>query len=134
MSMEYVERRIEEALKLCKGNTTKARSTLIRWCQDDQKLLHGLTKAHLNGIVAYNIDRFLSGRGDKSRKKPAPAKPAQPKLTGKEKFGMEILKAVVNSGSIFGLEAGEAPRKKGQASQQHIDAIKKLAAKNKTKK
>lgn len=133
MSLDYVERRITEALKASKGNTTKARQTLIKWCQDDLKLLHGLTKAHLNGIVAYNVDRVASGRSDKSKKKPAPAKP-QVKATGKEKFGMEILKAVVNSGSVFGMEAGAAPRKKGQASQQHIDAIKKLASKTKPKK
>lgn len=130
MSLEYVERKISEALKQSKGNTTKARQTVIKWCQEDAKLLHGLTSAHLNGIVAYNIDRIASGRSDKSKKK-APAKPAP---AGKEKFGMELLKAVVNSGSVFGMEAGQAPRKKGQASQQHIDAIKKLTAKNKPKK
>ncbi len=129
MSLEYVERRINEALKLSKGNTTKARQTVIKWCEEDAKLLHGLTKAHLNGIVAYNVERIASGRNDKSKKKAPP-----PKLPAKEKFGMEILKAVVNSGSVFGLEAGEAPRRKGQASQQHIDAIKKLTQKNKTKK
>jgi hypothetical protein len=128
--LEYVEKRIDEALKASKGNTTKARQTVIKWCQEDLKLLHGLTKAHLNGIVAYNIDRVTSGRNQKSKKK-APAKPA---LSGKEKFGMEILKAVVNSGSVFGLEATHAPRKKGQASQQHIDAIRKLASKSKPKK
>src|SRR5262245_28489566 len=132
MSLEYVERRIEEALKAAKGNSTKARQTVIKWCQDDAKLLHGLTQAHLNGIVAYNIDRVISGRSDKNKKKSTTVKPKAP--PPKEKFGMEILKAVVNSGSIFGLEAGAAPRKKGQASQQHIDAIKKLAAKNKSKK
>jgi hypothetical protein len=130
MSLEYVERRINEALKLSKGNVTKARQTVIKWCQEDSKLLHGLTKAHLNGIVAYNIDRVASGRSDKSKKK----EPAKPKMSSKEKFGMEILKAVVSSGSVFGMEAGAAPRRKGQASQQHIDAIKKLTEKNKSKK
>lgn len=131
MSLEYVERRISDALDQAKGNTTKARQLVIKWCADDAKLLRGLTQAHLNGIVAYNIDRVVSGRSEKARKKPAAAKPKAP--LPKEKFGMEILKAVVNSGSIFGLEAGAAPRKKGQASQQHIDAIRKLAAKNKKK-
>jgi hypothetical protein len=130
MSLEYVERRIEDALKSAKGNATKARQIIIKECQSDSKLLHGLTQAHLNGIVAYNVDRVISGRNSKSSKK----KIEPPKITGKEKFGMEILKAVVSSGSIFGLEAGQAPRKKGQASQQHIDAIKKLASKNKPKK
>jgi hypothetical protein len=131
MSLEYVERRIAEALQLAKGNTTKARQTIIKWCNEDPKLLQGLTKAHLNGIVAYNIERVASGRGDKAKK---PVRPQSKAATGREKFGMEILKAVVNSDSIFGMEAGAAPRKKGQASQQHIDAIKKLASKSKPKK
>lgn len=128
MSLEYVEKRINEALKLSKGNITKARQTVIKWCQEDVKLLHALTKAHLNGIVAYNVERVASGRNDKAKKKVAPKTPA------KEKFGMEILKAVVKSGSVFGMDSDREPRRKGQASQQHIDAIKKLAAKNKTKK
>lgn len=131
MSLEYVERRINEALDQAKGNVTKARQLVIKAAQDDLRLLHGLTKAHLNGIVAYNIERVASGRSDKGKKKPAPL--AKPKTPQKDKFGMEILKAVVSSDSIFGLESG-APRKKGQASQQHIDAIRKMADKSKTKK
>lgn len=129
MSLEYVEKKINEALKLSKGNATKARQTIIKWCQDDAKLLFAMTKAHLNGIVAYNVDRVASGRNDKSKKKVPPKAPPP-----KEKFGMEILKAVVKSGSVFGMDSDREPRRKGQASQQHIDAIKKLASKNKTKK
>ncbi len=131
MSLEYVERRINEALAQAKGNTTKARQLLIKAAQGDLRLLHGLTKAHLNGIVAYNIERVASGRGEKGKKKPAP--PAKPKTPQKEKFGMEILKAVVNSGAVFGMEAGTPSRKKGQASQQHIDAIRTMAEKSKKK-
>jgi hypothetical protein len=133
MSLAYVENRINEALKQSKGNETRARQIVIKWCEEDSKLLQGLTRAHLNGIVAYNIERVASGRSAKSKTTKAPAKPAA-KSKDKEKFGMEILKAVVSSSTMFGLESGAAPRKKGQASQQHIDAIKKLANKNKTKK
>ena len=132
MSLEYVERRIAEALKLSKGNETKARQTIIKWAREDVKLLQGLTNPHLNGIVAYNIERVTSGRTAKSKTKAPPKTP--PKAPPKEQFGMEILKAVVNSGSIFGMDAGAPPRKKGQASQAHIDAIKKLASKSKPKK
>ena len=134
MSLAYVENRIKEALKLTKGNVTRARQQVIKWCEEDPKLLQGLTRAHLNGIVAYNIERVASGRSAKSKAKmPPPAKPAT-KGKDKEKFGMEILKAVVSSSTLFGLEQDARPGKKGQASQQHIDAIKKLAGKNKTKK
>ena len=82
MSLEYVERRINEALKLSKGNATKARQIVIKWCQDDIRLLHGMTKAHLNGIVAYNIERVASGRSAKAKAKgsagAAPHLDAQP--------------------------------------------------------
>lgn len=126
----YIEQKIEEALKAAKGNTTRARQTVMEWCEKDSKLLIGLTRAHLNGIVAYNIDRVASGRAENSKKKTPP--PQKPKIPEQEKFGMEILKAVVGSSSQFGMDS--APRKKGQASQQHIDAIKALAAKSKAKK
>ena len=132
MSLEYVERRIAEALKLAKGNETRARQTVIKWCEEDQRLLHGITKAHLNGIVAYNIERVASGRSAKAKKVPAPKPKA--KDNSKERFGMEILKAVMNSSSVFGMDQDARPRKKEQASQQHIDAIKKLAGKSKPKK
>lgn len=129
MSLAYVESKIAQALKLAKGNATRARQQVIRWCEEDQKLLLSITRAHLNGIVAYNIERVTSGRSAKGNKAP-PVKSAKSKEP--ERFGMEILKAVVNSSSVFGLDS--APRRKGQASQQHIDAIKKLAGKGKSKK
>jgi hypothetical protein len=130
MSLEYVEKRINEALKLAKGSESKARQTIIKWAREDVKLLQGLTNPHLNGIVAYNIERVASGRSAKSKIKAPPSK-APP---AKEQFGMEILKAAVNSGAVFGMEAGAPSRKKGQASQAHIDAIKKIASKQKPKK
>lgn len=138
MSLEYAERRIKEALKLAKGNTTRARQQVIAWTYEDAKLLHALTQNHLSGIVAYHIERVNSGRSEKD-KSPPPQKPKQQpakntKAKG-EQFGMEILKAVVASGAeVFGLESSAAPRKRGQASQQHVNAIKQMAAKSKTDK
>ncbi len=128
--LSYAENKIAEAIRLAKGNPTRARQTVMEWCEKDSKLLIGLTRAHLNGIVAYNIDRVASGRADKAKEKTPP--PQKPKIPTQEKFGMEILKAVVGSSSQFGMDT--PPRKKGQASQQHIDAIKALAAKSKAKK
>ena len=137
MSQDYAERRIKEALKLANGNATRARQQVIAWTFEDAKLLHALTQNHLSGIVAYQIERVSSGRSEKDKAAP-PQKPKHPAKSAKAKndqFGMEILKAVVDAGAeVFGLESNAVPRKREQASQQHINAIKQMAAKSKTKK
>lgn len=129
MSLQYVENCIRQALEQSKGNATKARQIIMRRCEDDPKLLFGLTKAHLTGIVAYNIERVASGRSAKPK-----LSPPMPPPKGRDKFGIEVLKAVVNSGQLFGFDAESAPRRKPEVSQRHIDAIKKMASKSKPKK
>jgi len=136
MSLEYAERRIAEAIKLAKGNTTRARQQVIAWALTDEKLLQALTKSHLSGIVAYNIERVASGRAAAARKaqKPIAKKPANTaKPNQKEDFGVELLKAVASSSTeIFGLENGSAGIKRpGQVSQNHINAIRAIASKTK---
>jgi len=126
MSKEYAEQRIKEALKKTGGNAVKARQQVIAWTYEDAKLLHALTKAHLTGIVAYNIERILSGRGA-AEEHPATETPKQ-KQAKEEDFGMELLKAVAgNSGATFGLESysGGAP-KRPKVSKGHIDAIRAM--------
>lgn len=133
MSLEYAERRIREALKQAGGNITRARQQVIAWTFEDAKLLHALTKNHLNGIVAYHIDRVQSGRAEKPVD-PPPAKPKKAtKANNDDRFGMEILKAVVNSGEVFGLESSTATRHRGKASQQHVNAIHQIVEKSKSK-
>ncbi len=133
MSLAYAEQRIKEALTLAKGNQARARQHIIAWAQEDPDLLRALTKHHLTGIAAYHVERVASGRAAKPKAAPPPAKPAAPKArTEEDAFGAELLKAVASSSSaIFGLEGGAASSKRGQASQQHINAIKKMATKNK---
>jgi hypothetical protein len=132
MSNEYVEHRIQEALKLCNGNATRARQQIIAWCHEDTKLLQGLVNPHLTGIVAYNIERITSGRAQNARPKPINAAPGPraPKdpVGNDENFGMEILKTIAgNAGPMFGLEGPQAPssRRPG-VSAKHIEAIKAL--------
>jgi hypothetical protein len=139
MSSEYAENRIKEALKLSKGNQAIARQQLIAWAFEDAKLLQALTKPHLSGIVAYNIERVASGRASAAKQPQAAQKPVQKTSAGKaakpEQFGLEILKAVAGKPEIFGLEDFGAPQKRGAASPRHIEAIKAMAAKSKhTKK
>lgn len=128
MSREYAEQRIKEALKKTGGNAVKARQQVIAWTYEDAKLLHALTKAHLTGIVAYNIERILAGRGA-AEEHSIPDAPKQSRSKKEEEnFGMELLKAVAgNSGSTFGLEAysGGAPKRR-QVSKGHIDAIRAM--------
>lgn len=136
MSLEYVERRIAEALKLSKGNTARARQQIIAWALEDETLLKALTKSHLSGIVAYNIERVASGRAAAARKaqKPKPKQAAPQKAAKKEEdFGVELLKAVASSSNeVFGLENGSSGiGRPGQVSQNHINAIRAIASKNK---
>lgn len=135
MSLEYAEQRIKEALKLAKGNQAKARQQVITWAMQDERLLQALTKSHLSGIVAYNIDRVASGRAEAAKRQPSQEdfKPA-PKQKGKKEpaFGMELLKAVASSSAdVFGLEHNAPLGRRGQASENHINAIRALASKKK---
>ena len=135
MSLEYAERRIAEALKLAKGNQARARQQVTAWALQDEKLLQALTKSHLSGIVAYNIERVASGRAAAARKaqKPAPAKTAKAQNINKEAdFGVELLKAVASSSSeVFGLETNASLTRPKQVSQNHINAIRAIATQKK---
>ena len=139
MSLDYANSRIKEALKLAKGNRVKARQQIIAWTFEDAKLLHALAKPHLSGIVAYNIERVASGRADEARQaKPAPKKAAPPAKAGKkpskeETFGLQMLRAATGSPALFGFEDAGPPRRRSGTSQNHIDAIRKMASKSKTK-
>ncbi|NCT41402.1 MAG: hypothetical protein GW778_07065 [Alphaproteobacteria bacterium] len=136
MLLEYAERRIAEALKLAKGNQARARQQVIAWALSDDKLLKALTKSHLSGIVAYNIERVASGRAAAARKNQKPiqnpaAATAKPKK--EPDFGVELLRAVASSSSeVFGLENGSAGiGRPKQVSQNHINAIRAIASKSK---
>lgn len=131
MSLKYAEEKIKEALAISGGNQARARQQIIAWSFEDAKLLQALTKHHLTGIAAYHIERVASGRAAKP--KAAPPKPQEKPAPKKQEdsFGKELLQAVANSDSVFGLEAYSSPQKKGRASQQHIDAIRQMASRSK---
>ncbi|MCB1681360.1 MAG: hypothetical protein H6858_00750 [Rhodospirillales bacterium] len=138
-SRQYLENRIREALKKSKGNKHLARQQIIAWTYEDSKLLHALTRPHLDGIIAYHIDRMLSGRAvDKTgTEAPANAKKSAPasKLQKGEDFGMELLRAVVaRDAVVFGQDSGAGPSKRKQTSKQHVDALMKMASSVETTK
>lgn len=137
MSSTYVETRIKDALKASKGNKARASQQLIAWAMQDIKLLQGLTRAHLGGIVAYNVDRVASGRAEVTRSKPAPkpktAAPITKPATG-DGFGKELLKAVASeNAAVFGLETYSSPSGTTQTSQRHIDAMSQIVSASKNK-
>ncbi|MCF8495416.1 MAG: hypothetical protein K9G62_01975 [Alphaproteobacteria bacterium] len=135
MSLKYAEKRIEEALALAQGNIARARVHVLSWAAEDPKLLKALTQQHMNGIVAYHVERVASGRHEK----PPPAGTSEarrpPKAREESTFGMEILKAVADSNAVmFGLEGDGLRRPGQQVSAEHIKAIRRLAENTKPPK
>ena len=123
MSKEYAESKIREALRSSGGNIARARKTIVSAAQSDHDLLRALTSPHLDGIVAYQVERVASGRAELEKRHPE----APPPKT-EENFGMELLRAVAASEAVvFGQQNPMGTRKRG-ASRQHIDAIHKIAS------
>lgn len=135
MTIKYVEQKVREALKKNSGNKSRARQQILAWAYEDDKLLHALARPHLAGVVAYHIDRVLSGRADEQTSiKPPPEKAAKP-ANAEEQFGIEILKAISSGGSpVFGFENNAPSRSKAApTSKGHADALRAMAAKSKNK-
>lgn len=132
MNRDYAERRIREALKSSGGNATRTRQQIIAAALEDQKLLQELVAPHLTGIVAHAVNRVMT-----MKERPvAPAAPEPVKATQNDPFGMEILKAIaLGNPAQFGQESGSGVSiKKQAASQRHIDAIRQMVSKDKTRK
>ncbi|AGH98337.1 hypothetical protein [Micavibrio aeruginosavorus] len=129
MSREYAESRIREALRLSRGNATKARQQVIAWSYEDPRLLMALAQPHLTGIVAHAVNRVVEHPEGAIIDEDIPATPRTLDMAP-DTFGKEILKALSGAGTaIFGHESG-SPALSGRrkkASQSHIDALKKLA-------
>lgn len=134
MDQDYVESKVREALKNSGGNAARARQQIILWAAEDQRLLLGLTKAHLSGIVSYNIDRVISGRADSGKNEEAAAAAIPAAGNEEADFGMEILKAVAgNNGAQFGFEPSTLGKRQ-QVSQSHVDALRMMAGKKPIKR
>jgi hypothetical protein len=132
MSREYADKRIREALRLAKGNATRARQQIIAWTNEDPKLLMALTKPHLTGIVAHAINRVIhNAEAGADMAEDIPETPT-PLNMPPETFGQEIMQALKSSNAaVFGHEGGSTPGRRGQASQRHIDALRHIAKKGK---
>lgn len=138
MSLQYAETKIREALALANGNKTKAQHIVNIMAQKDVKLLYALTKNHMSGIVAFHIDRVLSGKSavapsSSSNVRAAPV--AKPRTSVKtNQFGVDVLKASTGpNAEVFGFDSGAPTGRRAQASKNHVDAIKLIAARGRAK-
>lgn len=130
MSREYAEHRIQEALKLAKGNPTKARQQVIAWTYEDTKLLHALARPHLTGIVAHAVNRVIYHQNIDGEEE-IPETPQALDMPP-DTFGREILRALQSDDTaLFGREAAAPPARRKKASQSHVDALKQIAKKKK---
>ena len=133
MSREYAEKRIREALELCKGNPTRARQQVIAWTFEDPKLLQALAQPHLTGIVAHAVGRVINMGDEDEGETGAPEMPRALDMTP-DTFGKEILSILQSQNTAtFGREGAAPPVRRKQASQRHVDALKQIAKKNKDK-
>lgn len=131
MSREYADTKIKDALSLCNGNMALARKQIVLLAHEDPALLEALTKPHLDGIVAYQVERVASGRAEPEKRgiEEIPLEALK-----NEDFGMQLLRAVAAEDvTIFGMENASGAKRKA-ASKEHIDAIHKIASNRKSKK
>jgi len=135
MSINYTENRVKEALRLHNGNTAEAKKQIFAWLYEDHKLLLDMTRPHLNGIVAYSVQRTLN-RMLKSDEEilQETAEDAAMSSSAKNKVGKELLRGFVSKEAPqFGQESVAAPLRKKAASQKHVDVMHMLSATSKKK-
>lgn len=135
MSLNYTENRIKEALRLSNGNTNEAKKQIFAWLYEDHKLLLDITRPHLNGIVAYGVDRVLRRmlKSDEELLEDE-AQEASHSSSKKGQVGKEILKGfIAKDAPQFGQESVAVPLRKKAASQSHVDTMHLLAAASKKK-
>lgn len=125
MSREYADNKIKEALRAHSNNRALARQQVIAWALEDPALMKAIARPHLDGIVAYQVERVASGRAEMETRHPEEIE----KPDEEANFGMDLLRAVAaDEAAIFGHEDSVNRPKRRAASKQHIDAIHKMAS------
>ena len=128
MSHEYALSRVRDALEKSDNNHLKAQRLLLQWLEKDQTLFMGLAAPHMQAILSHAIMHVSSPQ------KVVSAKKIDPNIEAGE-FG-EALISSLRGGRAEGFGFGQATPKNiskpGAASQDHIDAINKLASAKKT--
>lgn len=134
MSTEYADTKIREALTLANGNQTMAQNIIATMAHQDVKLLQALTKNHLSGIVAFHVERVVSGRAPQLKPANMAAEDMKRQVQEASPFGKEILKAVTaDRAEIFGFDSGAPTGRRASASQDHINSLRQMAERAKHK-
>lgn len=134
MSTEYADTKIREALALANGSQSKARQIIAMMAQQDVKLLLALTKNHLDGIVAFHVERVATGRAPQLKPANIVNEDMKKHVQEANPFGKEILKAVTaDRAEIFGFDSGAPTGRRGQASQSHVNALLQMVERSKHK-
>jgi hypothetical protein len=131
MPWNYARAKIDEALINAKGNTPAAARVIMNAALNDARLLVELAGPHLKGIVAHAVAHVIR---DQERAKAGPTPPpAAPESLNMplDEFGRDLLGALSGRDTPhFGHEVyGGTSGPPKQASQAHIDLMKKLARK-----
>lgn len=138
MAQSYLQKCVLDALAKAKGNETKARALIAAQALEDNDLLIALAKPHLSGIVAHAVGRqAIQIKAKKDRLEDLPPLPKAPssKSNKENDFALDLLKALGgNNVAKFGAEDAAPRVGKKAASQQHVNALKLMAAKSKTNK
>lgn len=123
MSQSYLEKRVKAALAEAQGSKMGARKLLLSWVISDQQLLLGMVRRHLPALAMQAVEFVLARAAAQAAGLPKPAKPG-------DNIGKDLIAALGGKNAAkFGQEDAAPPLSKRAASQQHIDAIHKLAQK-----
>ncbi len=131
----YLDLQVIEALTKAKGNQTKARTILIQMAGEDQRLLMALSKPYLTAMAAQALNHHSAVEKKQKTKASAVDVPTVPKgVKNQAGFGLDLLKALGGPNvAKFGQEDAAPPIRKKAASSQHVNALKLMASKSKTK-
>ncbi len=125
MSHEYAMSRVRDALEKSEGNHLKAQRLILSWIEKDQTLLFGLVSPHIQGIVSHAINHAAAP--------PQKKMPKQVDVADGDagEFGAALVRGLRGESASFGEATPRGIGKPGKASQRHVDAINKLAGKDK---
>ncbi len=130
----YLDLQVVEALTKAKGNQTKARSILISMAAEDQRLLMALSKPYLTAMAAQALNHHSAVVKKQKAKASADLPPLPKAAKGQGGFGLDLLKALGGPNvAKFGQEDAAPPIRKRAASSEHVNALKLIASKSKTK-
>lgn len=127
MTRSYMKSRVLEALEKNKGDAAQAQRQLLQQAKDDPRLLLEIAEPHLRGIIAYAID-WVARSEDTDTAAPA----REVSVAELDAMGAALAESIAgNSGDKFGTQGTGLAGKPGKASEQHVEAIQKIAGKSK---